>query len=646
MVHPNAPPSSGASLAALLRQFNLPASCRSVQELRSAYVRLAQQLHPDKNGGRGSREFGELHERYLTCLRLIQHENSRAPSHRGPAASPHCSSHFSSHRRGTSGRFDSGRGGAFRPADFSAFSGLSGNAWTYAEWTAKMRERLGHRHTPGFAAYARPHKETPDFAAYARPHKETRGGDGGVHQPRTLSREAGGVAALLGVGFFGVFVLWRESGEAKREMANANVQLFVRRHEEQVRRLKETEKEKSIFPRVEGEKPCEGEAKERREVAFGGAGEEKGTRRDREEARDLGLTVFLDGEKRTDQEVTRNRRALGEMLRVEEANRETDREHVDLTPCVSTLASSSPSPSESRESLAFSPSFSSCDSENLRPDCSDVLASDSVPPDGSSSRSSLSAPYSLCRWPAFPVASLSAETGAASEERRDSVGGCEEATPSSSSPEAYRAQDLLTKQYRRGTVKKRLRRRSLHETEKTTRARVDEKNDGSAPKQVRQRQGTGFAPYAVPPVDVTRGHRGPHRESRYIHGYGGATGAGFDDYLAECELQRESAKRKESQKTDENESANNAQASSMVAACESVGEAMEFCEFKQGGCLGHDSTSFKEEKTPRDKTSSGKSEQATAQAAADAIGAEFTRNIRTTMNVPNAHLRPHWQVQN
>ncbi|KEP64036.1 UNVERIFIED_CONTAM: DnaJ domain-containing protein [Hammondia hammondi] len=641
MVHPHAPPSSGASLAALLRQFNLPATCRSVQELRSAYVRLAQQLHPDKNGGRGSREFGELHERYLTCLRLLQRENSRAPSHRGPAASPHassfsshhCCSHFSSHRPGTSRRFDSGRGGAFRPADFSAFSGISGKAWTYAEWTAKMRERLGHRDTPG-------------FEAYCRPHRETRGGDGGDHQPRTLTREACGVAALLGVGFFGVFVLWMESGEAEREMTNAHVQLFVRRHEEQVRRLKETENEKSVLRRVEGEKPCEGEAKERGETAFGGAGEKKGGRRDRQDASALGLPVFLNGEKRTDKEVTRNRRALGEMLRVEEANRETEREHVDLTPCVSTPDSSSLSPSESRESPLVSASFSYCDSANLRPDCPDVLASDSVPPEGSSSRSSLSSPSSLCRWPAFPVASLSEETVAASEERGDSLGDCEEAKPSSFPPEAYRAQDLLTKQYRRGTVKRRLRRRSLNETEKTKRAHVDEKNDGSTPQQLRQRQGTGFAPYAVPPVDVTRGHRGPHRESRYIHGYGGATGAGFDDYLAECEVQRESAKRKESQKTDKNGSENSGQASSTVAACESVGEAVEDCKFKQGGCLEHDSTSFNKEKTPRDKTLSGNSEPATARAAADAIGAEFTRNIRTTMNVPKAHLRPHWQVHN
>lgn len=47
------------------------------------------------------------------------------------------------------------------------------------------------------------------------------------------------------------------------------------------------------------------------------------------------------------------------------------------------------------------------------------------------------------------------------------------------------------------------------------------------------------------------GHRGVHRESRFISGYGGMTGVGFDEFLAAAELKESQSRsgREEAQGT-------------------------------------------------------------------------------------------------
>ncbi|CBZ50550.1 conserved hypothetical protein [Neospora caninum Liverpool] len=509
MVQPNAHPPS-ASLAALLRHFGLPPSCRSVQELRATYVRLAKQLHPDKNGGKGSREFGELHERYLACLHLLQCAESHARS-----AASHFGA-FASSSHGSRGPCTPGyrtrpdqNPGAFA-ASFAAGFETRQAQWTYEEWAAKMREKMGPTHRRGF-----------DWRTAER---EASGGSGNFQtQRREAPRERDSwrkscrVAGLLGVGFLSAVFMQQTSGDAHREW-NERVQ----RHKQPVGRARETLEDRRDAGGEDTEKRARGTAETargRRGLPGGASG-----RSGNEQVGVLGREL-LGGEERTGKQ-TEEEPPAGEMLRVDDAHHEAENE------------------------------------------------------------------------------------------------------------------------YRRGTVKRRLRRRSQYgEKEKTT-PHVDDLKDGGAAQQLsREGQGTGFVARVVPPVDVTRGHRGVHRESRYIAGYGGATGAGFDDYLAECEVQRELAKKNDTKQREVNGREDRCPVSPTTAAFESVGEVAGKRGVKGGG-IGDGETSFRGERRPRDKASPTSSEQAEARAAADAIGAEFKRNIRARVPTPNAHFRPHWQIQN
>nr|CEL65160.1 TPA: DnaJ domain-containing protein [Neospora caninum Liverpool] len=633
MVQPNAHPPS-ASLAALLRHFGLPPSCRSVQELRATYVRLAKQLHPDKNGGKGSREFGELHERYLACLHLLQCAESHARS-----AASHFGA-FASSSHGSRGPCTPGyrtrpdqNPGAFA-ASFAAGFETRQAQWTYEEWAAKMREKMGPTHRRGF-----------DWRTAER---EASGGSGNFQtQRREAPRERDSwrkscrVAGLLGVGFLSAVFMQQTSGDAHREW-NERVQ----RHKQPVGRARETLEDRRDAGGEDTEKRARGTAETargRRGLPGGASG-----RSGNEQVGVLGREL-LGGEERTGKQ-TEEEPPAGEMLRVDDAHHEAENEFLDLTPRAVSLGSSTRSLSRSLESLRFSPAASSICDSSLDLGCSpDVKIACDAPTGSPDSSSSLALSCPSGSPSSLPIVSPRTETCALSTASESSSGDREtvaELQQLFSQPEARRAQDLLTKQYRRGTVKRRLRRRSQYgEKEKTT-PHVDDLKDGGAAQQLsREGQGTGFVARVVPPVDVTRGHRGVHRESRYIAGYGGATGAGFDDYLAECEVQRELAKKNDTKQREVNGREDRCPVSPTTAAFESVGEVAGKRGVKGGG-IGDGETSFRGERRPRDKASPTSSEQAEARAAADAIGAEFKRNIRARVPTPNAHFRPHWQIQN
>ncbi|PHJ22094.1 hypothetical protein CSUI_004054 [Cystoisospora suis] len=94
--------------------------------------------------------------------------------------------------------------------------------------------------------------------------------------------------------------------------------------------------------------------------------------------------------------------------------------------------------------------------------------------------------------------------------------------------------DLLTTQYHRSTVRKKGQGKKRVETSSSQKKEAGEAK-GQGPVHSARPSPSVFMPGPTP-VDLTRGHRGVHRESRFISGYGGMTGVGFDDFLAASEL--------------------------------------------------------------------------------------------------------------
>ncbi|PFH36190.1 DnaJ domain-containing protein [Besnoitia besnoiti] len=658
MVHPDP---RAAGLASLLRHFHLPPGCRSPQELRAAYYRLAQQLHPDKNGGSGSKEFGELHEKYLKCMQLLQLEERNrarrsARHHEAPFSRAPNASHFSrhggaSHRSGGSGAADRGRGGPENGTFFCAFAdrvGRSG-AWSYEEWVAHMSRQMRDGRAAAAAgglgwgpasggARGFPWEETTGAGGRGRPgagpgafwsdEPGAAGATGSRHPPWSLQHAA---LAMFGTGLllsFGASRRRRDDGGLQSERAETHLRLLAERQQQRGLRaapgggLREEEASSAL----RGDCDWRSSALQAGgSCAFSKDGDEAARMHPGAALGEGGRAGQGGGGGEVKRQQEKSAAAVGseELLEVEEAHRGEGKDHLGITP----HASAPPSPVSPRRSVLSAPRYEGLAAELAPSDA--VQAREPGHPLGGLPRSGGVSASALDARPLSPFSALDARRGRENQHGDTAAGSSSHRRPEASGM-PLETNDLLTKQYRRATVRKRRLRRQRHagdqeETEETRKKRGLVENHGGADAS----QGSLPVSYdsrGVPPVDLTRGHRGVHRESRYIHGCGGATGAGYDDYLAEYEVHKASRSAEKSRGGE----LGRKERSHVWSASEEQDE-----DRSHSVAMKHIALQDEHEEVLQVPTTV-ESERAAARAAVEAIGAEFKKNIRARMQAAGA----------